>query len=86
MQWDENLFWNEGEDMKLTKDWMSVRIIPRFNPHSSCKTLSWRHGEFPRYQFNDQKLGRRQYSKIKEWQESLVHYIKRFIKIIIGWD
>jgi len=54
-KWDERLFWNEGEDAKLSFEWYKKGIVTRFNPFSSCTTLSWRHGKLPKYGFNNKK-------------------------------
>ncbi|MAG38012.1 hypothetical protein CMI45_01325 [Candidatus Pacearchaeota archaeon] len=83
IQWDESLFWNEGEDMKLTKDWLSSGILPRFNPFSSCKTLSWRHGEFPKYDFNSYKLGKRHFSVWLEIKDRIMYQSKKLAKRIL---
>ncbi len=83
-QWDEALFWNQGEDLKLMQDWKKRGIIQRFNNFSSCKTLSWRHGEFPLYEFNERKLGKRHYPKIKEWYDISIHNGKKLIKLILN--
>ena len=84
---DKNLMrelsWNEGEDMKLTKDWLSSGILPRFNPFSSCKTLSWRHGEFPRYDFNPYKLGKRHFPIFLEIKDRFLYETKKLAKRIL---
>jgi hypothetical protein len=80
VKWDERLFWNQAEDLKLNRDWYEKRIIPRFNPFSSCKTLSWRHGYVGKYKFNPYKIG--PYSR----KTKLKDCIKFWIKKIIFWE
>lgn len=42
-KWDETLFWNDREDVKLSTDQHRKGIRIAFNPYSSCKTLSFNH-------------------------------------------
>ncbi len=42
-KWDEKLFWNQREDAKLSMDQHRKGIRIQFNPHASCKTLSFNH-------------------------------------------
>ncbi len=77
VQWNEALFWNQAEDMKLAQGWKEKGFIPRYNPFSSCLTLSWRHGQFPKYQFDEKKLGKRDVAFIPSTKEKAKFYIKK---------
>ncbi|MEK6855968.1 MAG: hypothetical protein AABX66_02295 [Nanoarchaeota archaeon] len=58
VKWDESLFWNQGEDIKLSSEFHNAGFVMRFNNFSKCKTLLWRHGNGGIYVFNNKKLGR----------------------------
>ncbi len=79
VKWDETLFWNQGEDAKLSSDWHGNGIVTRFNPFSSCLTLSWRHGNLPLYEFNSQKLSK------YPGKYNLIGRIKFYIKKILKY-
>ncbi|MBI2629002.1 hypothetical protein HYW74_02890 [Candidatus Pacearchaeota archaeon] len=79
VRWDETLFWNQGEDAKLSSDWYKKGIVTRFNPFSSCLTLSWRHGVLPLYEFNNQKLSK------YPGKYNLISRIKFYIKKILNY-
>ena len=79
VKWDETLFWNQGEDAKLSSDWHKNGIVTRFNPFSSCLTLSWRHGVLPLYEFNNQKLSK------YPGKYNLIGRIKFYIKKILNY-
>lgn len=51
--WNETLYWQEGEDIEYSLRLTDRRYIPRFNPFSSCTTLSWRFGRLPKKQFSN---------------------------------
>jgi len=57
--WDEKVFWNKGEDIKLTFDLRDKGYIARFNPYSEAIVTNWRHGSFPLHERNLYKLGRK---------------------------
>jgi len=78
-QWDESLFWNQGEDVKLSNDWKKQGVVVKFNPFSSASSFSWRHGEFPMCEFDKRELGRRKFSKIKEAKDNAKFYVKKII-------
>lgn len=80
IRWNENLFWNQGEDIDLSQRLYQNGFVMRFNPFSSCITLSWRHGNFLIYKFN----------KVKDsqfpWDLNLFkNIIKFYLKKIINW-
>ena len=79
VKWDETLYWNQGEDAKLSSDWYENGIVTRFNPFSSCLTLSWRHGILPLYEFNSQKLSK------YPGRYNLIGRIKFYIKKILKY-
>lgn len=79
-KWDENLFWNEGEDIKLSNEWHKNGVVIRLNPHCSCLTLNWRHGALPLYIF-DSKESR--YPRVA--YKMLIPMAKFYIKKVIGW-
>ncbi|MFQ5531487.1 MAG: hypothetical protein ACE5ES_02625 [Candidatus Nanoarchaeia archaeon] len=79
VQFDENLFWNQGEDRKMAEDWKDKGIIPRFNPFSSCFTTSWRHGKLPFYKINVKKLGKREISLLHQIKQDVKFYIKSIL-------
>lgn len=78
-QWDESLFWNQKEDIKLASDWLEKGIVARFNPFSSCTTFTWRHGVLPPYLFEEKKLGKRNMPLRKKYLESAKFYIKKML-------
>jgi len=80
-KWDEKLFWNQSEDAKLSHEWYKKGIIVRFNPFSSCISLSWRHGKLPRYSLNKKKLGKYLGNKL-----NLKSRLKFHIKKIISYE
>jgi len=43
VKWDERLFWNQREDVKLSHEQTKRGILIRFNPYSSYESLTWRH-------------------------------------------
>ncbi|PIZ52021.1 hypothetical protein COY27_01550 [Candidatus Woesearchaeota archaeon CG_4_10_14_0_2_um_filter_33_13] len=59
VKWDENLFWNEAEDLKLSHDQTEHGILIRFNPYSTCESLTWRHPSSKLiFKKNKKKLGK----------------------------
>lgn len=46
--WNETLYWKEGEDIEYSYRLTERGYLPRFNPFSSCLSLSWGHGQLPR--------------------------------------
>lgn len=50
--WNETIYWKEAEDIEYSLRLTERGFIPRFNPFSSCTTLSWRFGRLPRKQFS----------------------------------
>lgn len=76
VKWDESLFWNQGEDLKLSSEFHKNGFVPRFNQYSTCKTLLWRHGYGGIYKFNKYKLGRITHRSKKYY----FWYIKQLIK------
>ncbi|MCW8965849.1 MAG: hypothetical protein OQK82_04060 [Candidatus Pacearchaeota archaeon] len=81
VKWDENLFWNQAEDAKLSSDWYKEGIIARFNPFASCTTLSWRHGNLVMYNYDQDKRGDFIGDKI-QLKRRIKFYAKEFIKRI----
>ena len=81
-KWDEHLFWNDGEDIKLSQDWYNLGVLLRFNPYSKCETLNWRHGALPIYFFNPYKLGKYPISVYKKIIPLIKFYIKKIIKVL----
>ncbi len=61
VQWDSSLSWNQGEDIKLSKEWYNTGIVARFNTISKCITRVWRHGDWSLYSFNSRELGSTQF-------------------------
>ncbi len=41
--WDESRFWNEAEDVDISHRISKIGGVVRFNPHSRCVTMFWRH-------------------------------------------
>lgn len=80
VKWDEKLFWNQGEDIKLSEDYYRHGVVIRFNPFSECLTLSWRHGDFGVYSFNSMKLG-----NLHEKSFHALNFVKFYIKRAIKW-
>ena len=78
-QWDESLFWNQKEDIKLAGDWLEKGIVARFNPFSSCTTFTWRHGTLPPYLFDEKRLGKRNTPLRQKYLESAKFYIKKML-------
>lgn len=79
VKWDEKLFWNQGEDIKLSQDWYNAGIVTRFNPFSECITLNWRHGKLPLYQFNKYKLGKYPIPFYKRDSQLIKFYAKKLL-------
>ncbi len=80
VQFDESLFWNQGEDKKMAADWKLKGLVPRFNPFSSCLTLSWRHGVLPDFEFDEKRLGKRKVNALIKLREYGRFYIKPIIQ------
>lgn len=56
--WNENLFWKQDEDLRLSHDQTRNGQMIRFNPYSEFKILSFRHKISKlRMRFNKHKLG-----------------------------
>lgn len=55
--WDEELFWNEGEDVKLSKEWYNAGFVSRINLYSKVVVRDWRFGEIINYPFKSKKRG-----------------------------
>lgn len=43
VKWDENLFWGQREDVKLSHDFIKAGFKIEFNPFATCETLSFNH-------------------------------------------
>ena len=56
--WNEHLAWAEAEDCELCWRFQRLGIVPRFNPHSKCYSISWNHGGLPEYSFDEKRKGR----------------------------
>ncbi len=50
--WNETIYWKEAEDIEYSLRLTQKGFLPRFNPFSSCLTMSWRFGKLPKKQFN----------------------------------
>ena len=75
--WDNKLFWNQGEDVKLSLDWYKKKIIIRLNVFSKCKTLNWRHGKMGKYKVDSKKLGK--FSKKIKLKAFIKFHFKKII-------
>src|SRR3989344_6232012 len=51
VQWNEEIYWQQAEDIEYSSRLTDYGFIPRFNPFSSCTTLSLRFGKLPKKQF-----------------------------------
>lgn len=80
VKWDESLFWNQAEDVKLSHDWYKAGIVPRFNKYSLCETLSWRHGQTLNYLFDNKKLSK--YHGAWDIKDRIKFYTKKILKTI----
>lgn len=80
IKWNENLFWNQAEDIELNRKWYKEGFITRFNIFSSCKTLSWRHGNLFKYKFNKEKLGKSKDSF--RFKSIIKFYVKKYLEKI----
>lgn len=58
VSWNETIYWQEGEDIEYSSRLTERGYIPRFNPFSSCLTLSWRFGKLPSRGLHDVPLRR----------------------------
>ena len=81
--WNEKVFWGQGEDIVLSKDWEENGIITRFNRFAKVTSINWRHGKLREYGFNKKRLG-----QLKNGKFNLAKYLlKQRIKIhILGKD
>lgn len=55
--WNEHLLWNESEDIDVSSRYFLQGAVPRFNPHSRCIAISWKHGRMLSYEYNPKRLG-----------------------------
>lgn len=53
--WNETFYWGQAEDIEYSHRLTEQGFIPRFNPFSSCISLSWRFGKLPRRKFPNNK-------------------------------
>ena len=51
VHWNETLYWKEGEDIEYSYRLTERGYLPRFNPFSSCLSLSWGHSQLPKRMF-----------------------------------
>mgnify|MGYP001615337755 CR=1 FL=1 len=60
VKFDEALFWNQGEDIKMSHEFYDKGFAMRVNPFSPCLTLAWKPSIWDnvRYEFSPKKLGR----------------------------
>lgn len=79
VRWDENLYWGQAEDLKLSKDFIENGFVARFNPYSSVKTSSKRW-QYPYVAFDSLRQGK--YTN-KTFIKKLKHFVKT--KILIGY-
>lgn len=49
--WNETFYWGGGEDIEYSQRLTSAGYLSRFNPFSSCLSLSWRFGRLPQRLF-----------------------------------
>lgn len=56
VHWNETLYWKESEDIEYSHHLTRRGYLPRFNPFSSCLSLSWGHGQLPRRIFPKRNL------------------------------
>lgn len=72
VKWDNSLMWNQGEDIALARDFYNAGFVARFNPFSSCVTISTKY-KWPIFEFDLRILGRKR-------GERLINRIKLEIK------
>lgn len=56
VSWNETLYWKEREDIEYSYRLTERGYLPRFNPFSSCLSLSWGHGSLPRRRYQQEDL------------------------------
>jgi hypothetical protein len=55
--WDERRFWNDREDVDISHRITAAGGVIRFNRHSRCRTLFWRHNVIPVARVDPVRLG-----------------------------
>jgi len=54
--WNEKIYWQQAEDIEYSSRLTAEGFLPRFNPFSSCLTLSWRFGTLPKKPYDSKSI------------------------------
>lgn len=76
-RWNENVFWNQAEDVELSLRLEKKGFLSRINPHSILYVNNWRHGNFPLHSRNLYKLGRKQGMYLRRFVWFMLRIIER---------
>jgi len=64
-QWDEKLFWNQSEDVEISKKIHDFGYLNRFNPYSCVNVDNSRFLNLPFIRYNEMKLSNKYYGNYK---------------------